>query len=58
MHLSEFKHKFDCLIIMIRKLYSVVSGECETDNMDSVANQDVMLSGHFYQQVLMERISD
>lgn len=48
MHLSDFKHKFDCLIIMIRKLYSVVSGECDTDNMDSVANQDVMLSGHFY----------
>jgi len=33
---------------MIRKLYSVVSGECDPDNMDSVANQDVMLSGHFY----------
>lgn len=36
-------------MIMIQKLYAVVSGECECDNMDSVAMQDVMLSGHFYQ---------
>lgn len=47
-HLQDFKHKYDCIVLMIQKLYAVVSGECECDNMDSVAMQDVMLSGHFY----------
>lgn len=47
-HANSDKDKFNCLCIMMEKLYSVVAGECETDNLDSIANQEVLLSGHLY----------
>lgn len=47
-HCSQFKDKFNCLCLMIDKLYSYVAGECSADNLDAVANQEVMLGGHLY----------
>jgi DNA-directed RNA polymerase I subunit RPA2 len=32
------KDKFNSLCLMIEKLYAVVAGECELDNLDSPAN--------------------
>ena len=43
---------------MIEKLYAVASGECECDSLDSVANQEVMLGGHLYGQLLSEKLYD
>ena len=37
-HLPNFEDKFQSLCLMIEKLYAVVSGECEADSLDSVAN--------------------
>ena len=31
-HLSSFSDKFECLCLIIEKLYAVVAGECECDN--------------------------
>lgn len=47
-HTSDSAEKFNCLLLMIEKLYAVVGQECETDNLDSIANQEVLLSGHLY----------
>ena len=57
-HTTDFEEKYNSLIVMVQKLYTVVTGFCEIDNLDSVALQDVLLSGHVYQQVLVEQISD
>ena len=43
---------------MIEKLYAVVANECELDNLDSIANQEVLLSGHLYSQLLSEKLYD
>ena len=45
-HLPDNFDKFQTLCLMIEKLYAVVAGECEVDNLDSNANQEVMLGGH------------
>ena len=55
-NVSSYKDKFNSLCILIEKLYAVVAGECELDNLDSPANQEVLLSGHLYGQLLAEKL--
>jgi len=57
-HCSQFKDKFNTLCLMIDKLYSFVAGECEPDNLDAVCNQEVMLGGHLYGQLIAEKMYD
>lgn len=57
-HVSAFKDKFNTLCLMIEKLYGYVAGECESDNLDSPSNQEVMLGGHLYGQLLGEKLQD
>ncbi len=37
-NISQSEDKFNTLCVMIEKLYAVVAGECELDNLDSPAN--------------------
>jgi DNA-directed RNA polymerase I subunit RPA2 len=55
-HLPNFEDKFQTLCLMIEKLYAVVAGECEADSLDSVANQEVLLGGHLYGQLMAEKL--
>jgi len=48
--------KFNSFCIMIEKLYAVVAGECEFDNLDSPANHEVLLSGHLYGALMAEKL--
>jgi DNA-directed RNA polymerase I subunit RPA2 len=57
-HTGDYKEKFDTICLMIDKLYSAVSDETELDNLDSVANHDVLLGGHLYLQILAEKLFD
>ena len=41
---------------MLRKLFSLVSGSCCMDNPDSAANQEVLLPGHLYGNIIRERL--
>ena len=43
---------------MIEKLYAVVAGECELDNLDAPSNQEVLLGGHVYASLLAEKLYD
>ena len=43
---------------MIEKLYAVVAGECEFDNLDSPSNHEVLLTGHLYAALLSEKLYD
>jgi DNA-directed RNA polymerase I subunit RPA2 len=42
-HLPNYSDKFECLIFIIRKLYSFAAGECGVDNADSLQNQEILL---------------
>ena len=57
-HIPGMEDKFQMLCLMIEKLYAVVAGECECDSVDSVANQEVLLGGHLYGQLLSEKLYD
>lgn len=57
-HLKDAKDKFRLLIFMIRKLYSLVAGDCSPDNPDSPAHQEIMLGGFLYGQIIKEKLED
>jgi DNA-directed RNA polymerase I subunit RPA2 len=52
------KDKFNTLCLCIEKLYSYVGGECESDSLDATCNQEVLLGGHLYGQILAEKLGD
>ncbi len=51
-HLKNYNDKFNTLIVMILKLYALVSDEIAPDNLDSLQNQEVLLPGHLYTMLL------
>lgn len=57
-HLKDGKDKFRLLLFMVRKLYSLVAGECAPDNPDSPAHQEIMLGGFLYGQIIKEKLED
>lgn len=50
--------KFKMLLFMIRKLYALVAGDCAVDNPDAVQNQEILLGGFLYGQILKERLEE
>jgi DNA-directed RNA polymerase I subunit RPA2 len=50
--------KFKMLVFMCRKLYALASGECAVDNPDAVQNQEILLGGFLYAQILKEKLED
>jgi DNA-directed RNA polymerase I subunit RPA2 len=57
-HLNDDRDKFNLLVFMIRKLYSLVSGECCADNPDAPQHQEVLLGGHLYNMIIKEKLYD
>ncbi|KAF9238805.1 hypothetical protein BU15DRAFT_88248 [Melanogaster broomeanus] len=57
-HLSEPRDKFRMLVVMLRKLYSLVSGSCCADNPDSPQFQEVLLPGYLYGMIIKERLEE
>jgi len=57
-HCTQFKDKFNALCLMIEKLYAFVAGEINADNLDAPSNQEVMLGGHLYSQLMAEKLYD
>ena len=41
---------------MLRKLFALVTSQCQPDSADSPMNQEVLLGGHLYLMVLKERL--
>ncbi len=50
--------KFRTLIFMVRKLYALVAGDCAVDNPDAVQNQEILLGGFLYGQILKEKLDE
>ncbi|RDA91091.1 hypothetical protein CP533_2991 [Ophiocordyceps camponoti-saundersi (nom. inval.)] len=55
---SQNEDKFRLLLFMLRKLYALADGECAVDNPDAVQNQELLLGGFLYGQILKERLDD
>ena len=50
--------KFKMILFMIRKLYALVAGDCAVDNPDAVQNQEILLGGFLFGQILKERFDE
>ncbi|PWN40687.1 beta and beta-prime subunits of DNA dependent RNA-polymerase [Ceraceosorus guamensis] len=57
-HLDTPRDKYNMLIFMMRKLYSLVAGDCCPDNPDSPQHQEILLPGFLYGQIIKERIDE
>lgn len=57
-HLEKPEDKFRMLLFMIRKLYSLVAGECSPDNPDATQHQEVLLGGFLYGMIIKEKIDE
>lgn len=55
---SQDRDKFKMLLFMIRKLYSLVAGECTVDNPDAVSSQEILLPGFLYGMIIKEKFDD
>eukprot|EP00052_Salpingoeca_macrocollata_P006824 m.56116 g.56116 ORF g.56116 m.56116 type:complete len:1133 (+) comp15675_c0_seq1:93-3491(+) len=54
----DLQAKYDCLILMIRKLLALVSGECAADSADSPANQELLVGAQVYGALLKEQLEE
>ncbi|KAF5097595.1 hypothetical protein D0Z00_002353 [Geotrichum galactomycetum] len=50
--------KFRMILFMIRKLYSLVAGECCPDNPDAAQHQEILLGGFLYGMIIKEKIEE
>ena len=57
-HLPNNADKFRMLLFMIRKLYSLVAGDCAPDNPDATQHQEVLLGGFLYGMIIKEKIEE
>nr|BAK00019.1 predicted protein [Hordeum vulgare subsp. vulgare] len=57
-HVESFGGKLDCLIFMIRKLFSFVQGKCINDNADALMNHDLLLPGHLLNMIIKEKLEE
>ncbi|XP_057453596.1 DNA-directed RNA polymerase I subunit 2 isoform X2 [Lotus japonicus] len=57
-HLDDNFDKFNLLIFMLQKLFSLVDGTSVLDNPDSLQNQEVLLPGHLITLYLKEKLED
>ncbi|KAF2076943.1 hypothetical protein CYY_001781 [Polysphondylium violaceum] len=55
-HLPNYRDKYNLLILMIQKMYSLVSGKTGTDNADSAAFHEVLLAGQIFTAMLKEKL--
>lgn len=57
-HIDSFPEKLDCLIVMIRKLFSFVEGKCLADNPDAMVNHELLLPGQLFGMYVKEKLEE
>ncbi|KAL9459147.1 hypothetical protein AB3S75_002522 [Citrus x aurantiifolia] len=57
-HLNDNNDKFNLLIFMLQKLFSLVDHTSVSDNPDSLQNQEILLPGHLITVYLKEKLED
>jgi DNA-directed RNA polymerase I subunit RPA2 len=57
-HLSTAEDKWNQMIVMMQKLYALVSGSIQPDSPDSLHCQEVLLPGHLMTMMCKEKLQD
>lgn len=57
-HCSTNQEKIAALALMVQKLYALVSGRVEPDNLDALVNHDILLPGHLYMMFFREKLEE
>ncbi|KAK2634349.1 hypothetical protein Ddye_029141 [Dipteronia dyeriana] len=57
-HLDDNYDKFNLLIFMVQKLFSLIDQTSVPDNPDSLQNQEILLTGHLITVYLKEKLED
>jgi len=57
-HLRSRGDKLECLLLLLRKLYTFAAGECDVDNTDSLQNQELLLPGHIISNFVKEKFEE
>lgn len=57
-HLDSDDDKFNLLIFMVQKLFSLIDQTSVPDNPDSLQNQEILLPGHLITVYLKEKLED
>ncbi|ODQ82708.1 hypothetical protein BABINDRAFT_159233 [Babjeviella inositovora NRRL Y-12698] len=57
-HLDSNADKFRMLLFMVRKLYTLVAGDCCPDNPDATQHQEVLLGGFLYGMIIKEKMEE
>ena len=57
-HLETDHDKFYLLLLMMQKLYALVTGQCSPDNPDSPMHHEVLLPGVLMQTLFREKLQD
>ena len=57
-HLPSYSDKIECMLLLIRKLYSFAAGDCGVDNADSLQNQELLMPGHLVSAFIKEKFDE
>ncbi|CAH0385289.1 unnamed protein product [Bemisia tabaci] len=55
-HAESYFDKFQCLVFMLQKLFSVVQNDSLKDSVDGPMMQELLLGGHLYLQALKDKL--
>ncbi|CAM9761273.1 unnamed protein product, partial [Phaeothamnion confervicola] len=57
-HLDRLADKQECLLLMLRKLYAFVAGDCREDNADALSAHELLLPGHLITMFVKEKLDE
>lgn len=57
-HLNADGDKFNLMVLMLQKLYALVTGQCSPDNPDSNMHHEILLPGLLIQTFVREKLQD
>ncbi|CAM9179419.1 unnamed protein product [Chrysoparadoxa australica] len=57
-HVSRHSDKQECLLMMLRKLYMFVQGDCAEDNADALSSHELLLPGHLFNAYMKEKLDE
>lgn len=57
-HLVDDGDKLECLLLLLRKLYSFAAGDSGVDNADSLQNQEILTPGHLICAFVKEKFEE
>jgi DNA-directed RNA polymerase I subunit RPA2 len=57
-HLTNYRDKLECLLLMLRKLYAFAAKDCGVDNADSLQNHEILVPGHLCCSFIKEKFDE